>query len=404
MKVDEHLIQQLAERLRQAVRHARHIDVAQIQIIGLDDVKRRAGPLWADLASRVRETSTEFINHRIAEHDVVIPAGDGFLVIYAEVQGAAEKSKALQAALDIFYLGDEATSGLSALVQHSAIAPETLMGRLAEPTLRPAFETAHALPLPDVAVMPVWSVAQQAITGYWIAPHHPDRLMARYGYDREWIESGIRRQDIDTLATDLMLLDRAVADALTCVQRDRRCLIGYSVHATTMLNKTRRQHFLHALAATPLEVRPLLLGRVAEVEAGTPIATMADWVHQLRPVSPRVAIELHHTQRDLSGMKDVGVFSVACVLPSVRPSAAEAAAQVRTIEVWSRDLKRQGLKLRLDNVVDPRLLACALDKGADFCSGEGLWPAVPAPEGMKPYSRDQFLRALPAAAPQQRSA
>lgn len=401
MKIDERLIQQLAQQLRQAVRQTRHIDVAQIQIIGLDDVKRRAGSRWSELAARVRETSSEFITRRLAEHDVVIPAGDGFLVIYAETDGAPEKSRALQAELDAFYLGEEATRGLKALVEHSEMTAETLMGRL--PTLHP-IETDQGPMPPTLAVMPVWSVAQEAVTGYWITPHYPDRSVARYGYDREWIVSGIRRQELDFLALDLMILSRAVADAKACLLAGRRCLIGYSVHATTLFSKARRQAFLHALAETPAEVRPFLLGRVAEVETGTPIATMADWVHQLRPVSPRVAIEIHHTQREVSGLKDVGIFSVACVLPTVRPTPGEITVQTRMFGPWARDLKRQGLKLRLDNVVDPLMLSAALEAGVDFCSGERLWPAVQAAEGMKPYSREHFLRALPATARERHSA
>ena len=66
----------------------------------------------------------------------------------------------------------------------------------------------------------------------------------------------------------------------------------------------------------------------------------------------------------------------------------------RTITTWGRDLRRQNLKLRLDNLNDPRLLALVTDAHVDFCTSPRLWPAAPAAEGMKPYSRDQFLKAL----------
>jgi hypothetical protein len=106
----------------------------------------------------------------------------------------------------------------------------------------------------------------------------------------------------------------------------------------------------------------------------------------------------------VSGLKEVGIFSVACVLPTVRPTPGEITVQTRMFGPWSRDLKRQGLKLRLDNVVDPLMLSAALEAGVDFCSGERLWPAVQAAEGMKPYSREHFLRALPATAQERHSA
>jgi hypothetical protein len=117
-----------------------------------------------------------------------------------------------------------------------------------------------------------------------------------------------------------------------------------------------------------------------------------------------MAIQIHHGQRDVTGMQELGISSVACVLPATPPSAAEADALQRLVVIWSRDLKKQNLKMRLDNLEDPRLLGLALDALVDFCTSPRLWPEVSAPEGMKPYSRDQYLMALPATAAERRMA
>jgi len=406
VKVDEHLIQQLAERLKEAVHDTRHIETAQIQIVGLDAIKRQAGGLWAELAARVRETSLDFINRRIGAHDLVIPAGDGFLVVYADVEGAGRKCADLQEQLNAFYLGDHTTRGLSADVRHETIAAATLIERLKAPAAAPALDLAPPPSPADLplATLPVWSVAQQAITGYWITPEHRKRSLGRYGYDPSWAETGWHREDKDFVELDLRILQQAVAAIQLGLASGRRCLVGYSVHSTTMMNRNGRRAFLQALAATPADVRPFLLARIAEVQSGTPMAAVAEWTHHLRAVSPRLAIAIHPTQRDLTGMEELGVFSVACVLPTALPVATDVATLARTIIIWSRDLKRQGLKLRLDNVDDPRLLGLALDGHIDFCSSQRLWPAVAAPEGMKPYSREHFLKALPLAVADRRTA
>ena len=135
MKVDERLIQQLAVRLREAVHETRHIETAQIQIIGLDLIKHRAGALWPELSARVRETSLDFIGQRIGQHDLVIPAGDGFVVVYAQPEGAADKCAALQGDLNAFYLGDEATKDLSASVTHETLDTPSLLERLSAPAV-----------------------------------------------------------------------------------------------------------------------------------------------------------------------------------------------------------------------------------------------------------------------------
>ena len=406
MKVDERLIQQLAVRLKQAVHETRHIETAQIQIIGLDDIKRRAGSLWGELAVRVRETSQDFIGQRLGRHDVLIAAGDGFLVVYAEPDGAPTKCQALQDDLNAFYLGEEWSRGLAASVHHESLGAAMLMERLTRPPGPPALDLVPPPTVADtsLAVLPVWSVAQEAITGYWITPEHPDRAFGRYAYDLGWMETGWHREDRDFLELDLRILARAVDDIRACLAVGRRCLVGYSVHSTTLMNRNRRRAFLQAMALAPVETRPFLLGRVAEGQSGTPMAAIAEWVHQLRVASPRMAIAVHPSQRDLTGMEELGVFSVACVLPTAHPTALEVTALTRTIAVWSRELKRQNLKLRLDNVGDPRLLSLALDGQIDFCTSQRLWPAVAAPEGMKPYSRDHFLKALPQAAAERHSA
>jgi hypothetical protein len=406
VKVDERLIQQLAERLKQAVRDTRHIETAQIQIVGLDAVKHRAGALWPELAARVRETSLDFIQQRIGPHDLIIPVGDGFLVVYAEVEGAARKCLDLQDEIDAFYLGQEATHGLSASVRHESLGAHVLIERLSKPPSRPALELAPPPTLADMplTMLPVWSVAQQAITGYWITPDQPGLGFGRFAYDPAWTETGWRREDKDFVELDLRILERAVQAIQTSIESGKRCLVGYSVHSTTMMSRTGRRTFLQALAATPADIRPFLLGRVAEVQPGTPVAAIVEWVHQLRGVSPRMSIAIHQSQRDVTGMDALGVFSVACVLPTAHPTTADVVALTRTINVWSRDLKRQNLKLRLDNVDDTRLLSLALDGHMDFCTSQRLWQAVSAPEGMKPFSRDHFLKALPLAMAERHSA
>ena len=161
MRVDEHLIQQLAERLKQAVHDTRHIETAQIQIVGLEDVRRRAGNLWPELAARVRETSRDFIGQRVGPHDLVFPAGDGFLVVYAEAEGAPAKSQILQDELNAFYLGGENTQFLSVSVTHEQLIPTAVIERLSARSA-PAGQSAALIERVERAGDVVAGVARQA--------------------------------------------------------------------------------------------------------------------------------------------------------------------------------------------------------------------------------------------------
>ena len=404
VNVDEDLILQLADRLKQSVREARQLDVAQIQIVGLETVRDRTGGAWPELSVRVRESSLEFIKRRLSEEDLVVAAGDGFLVVYDQAEGAAQRSRKLQTELDAFYLGDEETRGLSADVRHERLRAGDLMDRLSRWGAAWPVEAPFTPSNVPLTMLPLWSVAQQAIIGYWIAPDHKGRNLGRYSYDPAWVETGWHREHKHFLELDLRILERAVADIQGCLESNRRCLIGYSVHSTTLLDKNDRRAFLQALLDVPPEVRPLLSGRIAEVQSGTPLGSVAEWTQLLRRVNPRMTLEVHHSQRDVTGMEELGVTGVACVLPVGNPSIADTEILARNILVWSRDLKKQGLKLTVDNVDDPRLLGMALDSQIDFCTSPRLWPALTGPEGVRPYSHNQFLQALPLTAAERRSA
>ena len=192
---------------------------------------------------------------------------------------------------------------------------------------------------------------------------------------------------------------RASADAQHSLDTRRPCLITYSVHASTMQHRERRQSYLKQLHDIPEALRVSLLGRIAEITPGTPKATIADWVHQLRSVSPRVTIELHSKERLADGWRGVGIAGVACVVPPIPQEGPKTERYARLIRAWGPILKREGLEFRMDNLNTPLLLACAVEHGVDRCTGDWLWPAVTQPEGIRPYSMGQFRAALEFARP-----
>jgi hypothetical protein len=404
VKIDPNLILQIADRLKDAVRDQRPLETAQVHVVGLDQVKANAGASWNEISGRVREGSMAFIAERVGPGDVVIPAGDGFVVIYADADGQEAKREALQNELNAFYMSDETTKPLSANIQGASFGPDMLIEQLRKPDPTPFWEiakpmTAAELPL---SVLPVWSVGQEAVTGYWITPEQVGRPVGRFAYDPVWAETGWHREDKDFLELDLRILAKAVAEVQACLQKGRRCLVGYTVHSTTLLNRNRKRSYMEALSLTPADCRPFLQGRIGELQSGTPMGAVAEWGRQIRQVTARVDLEIHQTHRDVNNMTDLGVSGIACVMANPHPSPADYTAVSRNITVWARDLKRQNLKLRLDNLEDPRLLGQALDVQADACTSFRLWPAVTEPEGMKPYSREQFLKSLPATAAERR--
>ncbi len=382
---EEKFLETIVEQLKSTIGGRRSFETSQIKIIGLTDIKRRAGAEWPAFAGRIREISKHFIESRLDKKDIVIPAGDGFVVIYMSPEDSQPKAIQLQQALNTFYLGDEGLNTLRAEVHAQSVEPDHLVGMLSRQAMR-APESGGPLGL---SVLPVWSTGQETVTGYWITPFQSSGGQTCYGYDESWRESGCHGPKL-FVDVDQAILRRAVASVEHCLRVNRPCLIGYSVHATTMQHRERRQALLQQLFAVPDHVRPYLLGRIAEVEPGTPKALLAEWIHHIRPVTQRISVELHPTEPLISGLDDIGLQSVACVLPPLPLHGPKVERCARLIRAWHPLLKRQGLRFRVDNVNSNELLTLAAEDGVAFCSGERLWPAVEFPQGIWPYTMAQL--------------
>jgi hypothetical protein len=397
VRPDDVIFLEAAQQLKETVRQGRSFQTAQVKVIGLDDIRRAAGPDWPRISARVRTNSMHFLEGCLSEGDLVIPAGDGFLVIYAETaeRDVIKECATLQDTLNAFYLGEEGMANLRSQVEHKTIEAKEMAAILGAGAAQSA-PSAAPQQSPPLGFFPVWSREKEAITGYWAARLFGTDGARRFGYDHSWRDTG-RHERSDFLALDLELLTRVVDEAQDCLATNRRCILGYAVHATTMQQRARREIFLQRLHAVEERIRPYLLGRIAEIEPGTPTITIADWVHQIRPVTAKVNLELHMSERAVGRLDSVGAHSVSCVLSEAQSLPEVRARYALLIRQWKPALQRQGLKLRLDNVLDPGLINFALNNEVDFISSERIWPMAAAPAGVRSYAQRMLRNELFAA-------
>ncbi len=402
------LFADVVEKLKTTVQEGRSFDAAQVKLVGLEDIRAAAGDNWDMMKERVRSNSLNFIQGCLGQADIVIPAGDGFLVIYADQshRDVAAESLQLQEALNAFYLGEEGMERLRSKVKGVSVGAHNMQSVLtfdggdlseveeetplaAAPTEKPKLE--H-----ECWFAPVWTVAAEAVTTYFGTWRYRDeRGQHRYGYDPGYRADGKLNEDETFLDLDLEMLVRAEHAAATALTSGRKCLIGFSVHSSTLRRRDLRAAYVSRLATVPDRLRKYLIARIAEVEPGTPLITLTEWIGALRPVTARVVVELHPTERVLTGLMGVGIFSVSLSLPLA--GAATADERRRFAEIlgrWSAVLKKQDIRFAVDHVIDPVLLELCCRLGVDSVTSEAVWPLAKSPGAVSPFPRASIAAAF----------
>ncbi len=377
MPLTDILFTDAVERLRAATQEDRPIEAAQMHLINLQEIIRRAGAHWPLIKDQIRIGSLKFLKGCLADEDIVIPAGDGFLVIFAqgdtgELQARAEDLRAL---LLEFYMGQQTPMrDLQVTVEHKTMASRELGALVARPSKPQAAPASK-----QCLFAPAWFPGAQVIASYFCVPAHQDFEGMRYGYDRAYAETGaLDHRDYAQL--DIAMLD-AIEDALTRTTGDTQPGIGVSVHSTTMQNRAARAAFLDRLARMPPDLMKFLTIKIAEIEPGAPLINLADWAGMLRARVRTILLEHHHSEQMPPDLSEVGVWGAGFQLPN-HLSEVESAALVRQLARWGESLARQRKRFFVDNARKAHLAKAAVEAGAAFITSGAFWPYKSAPGGV----------------------
>ncbi len=387
-------------RLRSAADQDRSFDAAQMQLINLPEIIKTAGPHWQRLKDKIRTGSVGFLRGCLNDNDIVLPAGDGFLIIFAEGDPEELKQRAveLRNLLLEFYLGEEALKDLRIDVAHRQLASRDLKALAAPPPPPPARDASAHMCM----FAPIWSARAQIIASYFCVPVHRDHGGARFGYDKGYADTGVNAHR-DYCDLDLSMLD-VVETALNRFNAaDTRPVLGASVHSTTFQNRVARAAYLERLARIPPEHLKHVFVRIAEIEPGAPTINLTDWAGLLRGRVKNIALECHPSEAAPPNFSQIGVWGAGYAVPaSVSAEASEVVAQVRQMRRWGDGMSRQRLRFLLDHVDRPGLVRLAAEAGAGFITSHAFWPfqkwpggivAAPAPQVPPPQTAPNSLLA-----------
>lgn len=379
------LSEQLVRKLKTAARTTGVLPAAQVQFLNIGDLAARSGRHWPAVNDRIRTGSLSYIRACLDADDLVIPCDDGFLVLFAEGDSAshAARSLELQSTLAAFYFGEEGLETLKVQVDPRqldggdirTIVDSRRSDAQAAAPQAPAQQGAH-----DIVFWPVWAAKAELIALHLCAPTYCDQGVVRCGYDRDF-RLNARHADTAFAQLDLAILQSASAALTSLLVRSPASVVGAAVHITTLRRRPALRDYLQALQAIPQSTRQRMVLKIAEIEPGTPTASLIEWTSQLRQHVRHVALGIHHSERAFERFRNVGAWSMGVELPSHGLAlSADTKSFLNTLmERWMRAAGSVSPRLHIEGFRSMELLATAQRIGLDFASSEIAWPPLPQP-------------------------
>ncbi|MES1157444.1 MAG: hypothetical protein ABUL73_06650 [Alphaproteobacteria bacterium] len=368
--LDQTVIAEALVRLG-AVSGDRAFDVAQLQLTSLPEIIAAAGPHWQALKDKLRQSSIGFLKACLDDEDFVAPAGDGLLIVFGggDQDTLKQRAEELRGLLLEFYLGQDGLKKLGIVVQHRRMLARELQTLLAPPAPAKVAATIHKL-----MFAPLWSAKPGVIASYLCAPIYEARDGRRYGYDRGFADGGectIR----DYCELDLRALD-LVAQALGRYGPEQVIpAIGASVHSTTLQNRTLRGAYFERLGRFDPERAKNIFLKVAEIEPGTPMMNLADWVVLLRKRVRNVLLEFHGSEQNAPDLVQIGAWGAGYQAPgAANRDGADLAPAALRLKRWGESIARQRARFFVDNARRPELISLAVETGAHFITSDPYWP------------------------------
>ncbi len=362
---------QISGRLKAMARDGGSIEAAQVKLVGRDEIREAAGPRWPRMRERVRTGSFGILSQHTGPDDVIIPAGDGFLVMLAEGRpgDAQRRCQEMRDALLSFYLGEEALAALRPEVANRVLSAEGFTDLIAS-SVRDNGLVAKAVG-DDIVFAPILIPREQKVGALLAAPAQRGEGGRRLVYNSEFILDGRHHGHRDYLELDIAVLDAA----LTRLESSS-APIAVAVHSTTVQARRTRETYLKWLAEIDEAKRKRLLLCICEIERGTPLISITEWCAAMRGKIWQVALDFHYADHAISSIGATGAWAAGFHLPSFAGAQQEPRAQKlrEQISFWSRSVHSQGMRLIVHGFQDARFLESAQVMGVDMLTSDAHWP------------------------------
>lgn len=370
-------LDQTASRLKAMADAGGSIEAAQVKLIGLDEIREAAGARWPRMRERVRSGSLSILTQHTSPDDVIIPAGDGFLIMLAEGRAgdAQRRCQEMRNALLKFYLGEEALAALRPEVSSRALTAAGLTDLIAS-RMRESSDLIAKGHRDEMAAAPVLVTHETRVGAVMVAPIVRDGPVRRIAHNAEFILDGRHHGDQDFLELDIALLDAALAQARWIRETGKRSAVGVCVHSTTLQSRRSREAYLGWLQGVDQELRRSVFISINEIERGAPLMSISEWCIALRARVPRVSLNLHYADNAIGCLGGTGAWAAGFHLPTFAGAQRDGREQAlrSKIRFWAKALHNQGMTVVVHGFQDVTFLDGARAMGVDLLTSDAHWP------------------------------
>jgi len=203
------------------------------------------------------------------------------------------------------------------------------------------------------------------------------------------LQTGERSRLVGTL--DCLRLEAGLSAVRALRARGEFAVIAFPVHCRTIEATDSRRALLALLETITADERRLLAIGVNGLPEGAPAGRIGYIARFLQRFCRAVTVMRPLKQSRPERLEGTGAFGISLTLDNALHGEQSAGA---SLDEFVKGANRHHLGALAFGLATPMLVAHAMLSGFNYVSGNGLLPPQAAPEGLRPFPCDHFIRRL----------
>ncbi|PHS22597.1 MAG: hypothetical protein COA84_12535 [Robiginitomaculum sp.] len=362
------------------------IDVACFQFINIESIKKAVGLSWPEMREKFFSTGETFLEHRLAQGDIIIQSNDGFLVVFEHLSHseAEDAAKDLSVGMLVFFLGDEYLKKIKLSYLYKSVLAEKIEQLACPPKMegenssenKTSAPLAYALPqilentIDDIALFyyPIWYSVTNQISCYTLLPQSIINGVQYTGIGAipEGVSAEYRRN------LDLESLRKAQEDFINLLANGKKSIVSVTVSYEIFKDNEAQTLYIRQLRELPEQYTKFILICVDEIPQGTPEFQLVQNLKSLKNLCGSILIHNLHAKIKHSSFSGCGVKLFGFNLSKFLIAGELHQNEILKITKFCEEAKRCNAEVYFTNVAHRRQILTLKRAGVQYFSGTSV--------------------------------